>query len=171
MKIFLTAKKGLGKSTVVEKFVRLYNKPINGFYITRMKDRSNNNQGFLAKTFDGRMEILSHKKLIRSDYIVGDNHNIDIDVVNNFLVPEIKKGLTDNSLLVIDEIGRMEALSESFLGVVREAVSSENNILATIVYEDEPWSLEFKTDPRVKLIEVTLENRDNLPNELLRLFN
>lgn len=169
MKILLTAKKGVGKSTVIQKFIDRYKDPVNGFVISRMKDRNNENQGFVAQTFDGRMEIFSHKKLVKSKYIIGDNHNVDLDVVDNFLVPEIEKGLLNPSnLIVIDEIGRMEAFSEKFLDVVKEAINSENNILGTIVYEDEPWSIEFKKDPRVKIIEVTLKNRDHLVDELLK---
>jgi nucleoside-triphosphatase THEP1 len=171
MKILLTAQKGVGKSTVVQKFIDLYKGNKTGFVISRMKDREFENQGYFAKTFDGRMEILSHKKLIKSDLIVGDNNNIDIDVVDNFLVPEIKKGLRNNDLIIIDEIGRMQSFSSDFLATVREAINSSNNILATIVFDNEPWSMEFKKHPDVLIIEVTLENRNDLPSKLMKLFN
>jgi len=171
MKILLTAKKGVGKSTVLEKFLKLYQGPVNGFVITRMKDRNNENQGFLSKTMDGRVEILSHKKLIKSNFIIGDNHNVNIDVIDSFLVPEIQKGLASSNLIVIDEIGRMEAISSKFLETIKIALDSEHNILAAIVYEDEPWSLEFKRNLNVKIIEVTIENRDQLPHDIFNMFN
>jgi nucleoside-triphosphatase THEP1 len=77
---------------------------------------------------------------------------------------QIQSGLNHpNSLVFIDEIGRMQAFSKKFLHCIDDILSSQVNILGTIIYEDEPWSMKFKTHPDVLLIRVTEQNRAEIP--------
>ena len=43
-------------------------------------------------------------------------------------------------------------------------------MLGAIVYEDEPWSMEFKENPSVCILELRKENRDKLPKILTTAF-
>lgn len=171
MKVLLTAKPGIGKSTVLQKFLELYHGEKHGFVVTRIKDEQGNNQGFLATTLDGRSQTIAHKTQVLSNIVVGNGNKVDIDTINEFLIPELQKAKGTKALVVIDEIGRMQSFSSEFLKEVRNLFDSDIDILASIVFDDEPWSLEFKQHPDVKLIEVTIENRDELPNDLIKLFN
>lgn len=170
MKILITAAPKTGKSTVLKNLIDQYAAPKSGFLVMRMQDRNHNNQGFLVQTLDGRTEILSHKKLINSDILVGNGHKVDIEVVENFIAVEIEKALEQSDLFIFDEIGRMEAYSGKFLESCRKLMDSEVNFLGTILFDDEPWTLEFKTHPNVLLIEVTEINRDYLPRILQAIF-
>ena len=78
--------------------------------------------------------------------------------------------LIGTSLIYIDEIGRAQARSERFLAVLREIFHSHCNILGSIVYDDEPWSLEFKRDSNVCVVEISKNNRDAMPDILLSAF-
>jgi len=65
----------------------------------------------------------------------------------------------------------MQCFSEEFLGTVKGLFESDLNLLATIVYEDEPWSIEFKRNSNMVLVEVTKENRNKLSEILLLIFS
>jgi nucleoside-triphosphatase len=75
-----------------------------------------------------------------------------------------------SSLIYVDEIGRAQARSERFMAVLREIFHSRCNILGSIVYDDEPWSLEFKRDGHVCVVEISKTNRDVMPDILLSAF-
>lgn len=172
MKILLKGKPKVGKSTVLQKFIDLYHGSSVGIIIHRMKDSNGFNHGFKAITLDGRGKIIAHRELVNSNIIVGNSHKVDIKAIDEFVVSEISKGLDERKdLIIIDEIGRMQSFSNKFLATVSKVQNSESNILATIVYDPEPWSLEFKNNKHIILVEVTELNRDILPESLSIIFS
>jgi nucleoside-triphosphatase len=172
MKILLTGPKRIGKSTVINTFIKEYKLPAHGVITFRMYDEKNENQGFKSVTLDGKKEkVIAHRSLIKSDYFVGNNHFVDKKAVDEIYLPEIEKGIEENSLIVIDEIAKMQAISEDFLSEMRKIANSSANLLGTIVYKDEPFAEEFKKHHNIVLVEVTVENRDILPELLSIIFN
>jgi nucleoside-triphosphatase len=86
-------------------------------------------------------------------------------------VQALETGLRQpGALLVIDELGKMEFLSPSFLAVVERAMGGPNPVLGTILYRPHPLADRFRRAPGVKLIQVTATNRGTLPAELATLL-
>lgn len=125
-----------------------------------------------SEIFDNKQRIFAHKTAITSDICVGGKYFVDMKAIDTFVVPEILKGCDDpHRLTFLDEIGRMQSFSPLFLESVRKLLDATTHVLATIVFDPEPWSLEFKQHPGVKIIEVTTENRECLVEELCELFS
>jgi len=172
MKILITAPPGIGKSTAIDKVVQNFDGNKRGIVAREILDGEGKRIGFTS------INILSQSKQFMflaeapGTGSIGGEFNVDIDAIDSFVVPELEEGLKDSkSLLYVDEIGRAQAKSKTFLSALRGVFKSKNPLLATIVYENEPWSLEFKQNDEVCLIELTKENRDLLPNILLSAFN
>jgi nucleoside-triphosphatase len=170
MKILLTALPGTGKSTIIKKVIDSYHGGKYGIVSLEMRDDSGQRTGFKAVNLEGESQIFMHATDIDSEYAVG-RFKVDIDVLDSFVSSELKKGIgKPEALLLIDEIGRAQILSEEFLKTVRDIFSNDSNFLGTIVYEPEEWSLEFKSNPEVIVLEVSLENREYLPDILLAIY-
>src|SRR5437762_2213695 len=109
MKILLTGKPGIGKTTIIEKFRKNYHGKICGIIAKEIRDVNNKRVGFEAVKLNGERKVFAHHYLIQSPIKHGrSNFHIDINAIDNFIVPELQKGLQDtNSLLLLDEIGPM----------------------------------------------------------------
>ena len=70
-------------------------------------------------------------------------------------------------LIVIDEIGKMELLSNRFRGLIQEIMISEKQLLATIALKGEGLIQEIKRRSGVRLFELNPANRDRLQEEIV----
>ena len=70
-------------------------------------------------------------------------------------------------IIILDEIGKMECFSERFREAALKALDSKNVVLGTIAVGGDDFIRGIKTRSDVKVYEVTLENRDRLPRELI----
>ena len=76
----------------------------------------------------------------------------------------------NKSVIVIDEIGKMENFSQKFVKLVRELFDkSDNDIIATIPVKFENLNIvkEIVSRDDVEIVEVTKDNRDELKLVLL----
>ncbi len=171
MKVFLTGAPGAGKTTVLLQFKEITTRKLVGVYTQEIRDKEGR-QGFTAVDFRGSHRILAHKKMFsHSSCIVAGKYFVDVDAISSFINPTLQASseMTD-AILVIDEIGRMEVCDPAFLPLVDTLLWSEQDILATIVYDPESWAEKYKTHPDITLITVTPENRDSLPQLLKEMF-
>ena len=76
-------------------------------------------------------------------------------------------------LFVIDEIGKMECFSEPFVKAGRDALDGPVPVLATVGYKGRGFLEEVKRRRDVRVLVVTVENREELAvglgNRLRRL--
>lgn len=171
MKILLTGKPGIGKSTILKKVAGDLKMPKYGIVAEEIRNSEGQRVGFESVAFDGRSCVFAHKLAFRTEFAVG-GYFVDINAISDFVVPELRKGLNKhNSIILIDEIGRMQSFSFKFLKTLRNLFVNKSNLLATIVLEDEPWSIEFKKYPGAILIEVNEENREYLADILNIVFS
>jgi nucleoside-triphosphatase THEP1 len=171
MKILVTAPPGIGKSTVIDAVVSQYPGQRHGIVARELLDKTGIRNGFTSiNTLGESRQFMFHTDRPTAETIGGE-YDVDIQAIDAFVVPELQKGIKDpDGLTYIDEIGRAQAKSETFIATLRELFATDNNILGAIVYDDEPWSLEFKQAPGICTIEVTAQNRNALPNILLAAF-
>lgn len=95
--------------------------------------------------------------------------------VNEFekLCNKYFESLDDETLLVIDEIGKMELLSKKFDISIQMLLSNENfKILATVPLKSEhPLVNQFKNHPNSKLFHITKSNRIDIFPEIYESVN
>lgn len=148
----------------------MYELPTVGIVTKEIRDNNGDRVGFTAVSLDEKEKLLSHKSELSTPYVMGSGYNVDLDAIDSFIVPELKKGLKSKKLVIMDEIAKMQAFSESFLDIVKELLDSDTPVLGTIVYKDEPFAHGFKERKDVVLVVVTEENRDSLTETLDIIF-
>ncbi len=161
--IFLTGAPSSGKTTVIKKLIERLNHPVSGFY-TEEEKKDGKRVGFLMKTVDGKKGYLGHED-IRSDFRIR-RYGVSIENIEKIAVPSIAPG--GNKIILLDEIGKMECFSEVFRRAAIEALDSANIVLGTITLGGDEFVIGIKNRVDIEIHEVTLENRDLLPELVLR---
>jgi len=163
--ILITGPPGIGKTTIMKKLAQmLKDTGPAGFYTTEIRE-GGVRYGFELVGLNGRKGLLSHID-IKSRYHVG-RYGVDIRGFEIFLDA---LALTDPNaeLVMIDEIGKMECLSQRFKTVVGTVLNSEKAVIATIALKGSGFIAEVKERKDTMLFEMTLGNRDSLAEEILR---
>ena len=154
----------MGKTTLIKKLCEALKRfdPV-GFYTEEIRE-GGERKGFELISLNGRRRLLSHKD-IRSSYQVGQ-YKVDIKGFEDFL-NSISFFNPLTRLIVIDEIGKMECLSEPFKKLLKEILDSEKTLIATIALKGSGLIAEVKKRKDVQLFEITKGNRDLLLSEIL----
>lgn len=161
--ILLTGKPGIGKTTVIKSSVGGIRADAGGFYTqeTRIgKVRS----GFEIVTLSGTKRLMASKGY-KSQYRVG-SYGVDIETVDSLASGAIMDAIDSKSVIVIDEIGRMELYSDKFRSAVLRALDSNKPVIGTIMEKSNPFADAIKERNDVELIRVTETNRETLPDTL-----
>jgi len=167
VKVLITGLPGVGKTTLLKRVVEKLNCPAFGFYTSEVRE-AGNRVGFSLESLSGEKGILSHKD-VKSPYRVG-KYGVDLRSFESIGVSELEKGLAADSLLVIDEIGKMELFSEKFKEVLLKAMEVPNPLLATILYKSHPFCDRLKKRADTELIKIDTGNREELVDILVKRF-
>ncbi len=173
MKIFITGKPGIGKTTVIKKVVDLLKDKIIGFWTEEQRDLITNKRvGFKIITTDGDIATLA-SKTITFPFRVG-SYGVNVKEFETVVIPLLEKAIVHrDKIIVIDEIGKMELFSEKFVDLVKKIIFNGNfNIIATIPSKDvHPLVSSIRRLKEGNLIEITMENRDKIPVYIYKLFH
>ncbi len=159
----LTGRPGVGKTTCLRKILDLLQLPAEGFFTEEIRE-AGERLGFFLLTLGGRQTTLAHVN--RSGGPRVGKYRVNPEALGSVGVPAIYDAIREGSLVVIDEIGKMEMTSPAFRRAVEAALQSPVTVLGTILRAPDPWADRVKRHPTVELIEVTPANRDRLPAEL-----
>ncbi len=92
-------------------------------------------------------------------------YRVNLDNLNSIGTAAILKALEDANLVLIDEIGPMELLSEKFVEAVKHIVKSSKPLVSTIHYRaNHSLMKQIKSNEDADVIDVTLRNRSHLPD-------
>jgi nucleoside-triphosphatase len=165
-KILLTGLPGCGKTTAVMRIVAdLGCENVKGFYTQEIRE-SGIRKGFCWKRLDGIEGILSHIDIMGCCRV--GKYGVDVAGFERLVVPVLEAGRSGSGLFIIDEIGKMECLSEKFVGAVRRLFASDVSILATVAQKGSGLISEVKGYEGTKLFNLTPANRDKIVTEVLR---
>lgn len=171
MKILLTGQPGVGKSTILAKVRDNIDLKCFGVVAEEIRDENEERVGFKSVNMDGDESTFAHIHDIDSDRRIGP-FKVDVSSIDEFVVNELMKGLSDTqSLVFFDEIGRMQSFSKKFMKTLDLFLESDANMLGTIVYDPEPWSIKYKEHEDVILVEVDEENREELGEVILLVLS
>jgi len=165
--LLITGLPGVGKTTLIKKISEALKSlhPV-GFYTAEIREEGER-KGFELIGLEGRRGLLSHKD-IRSPYKVGQ-YNVDIKGFEDF-IDSIFFFNPLTRLMIIDEIGKMECLSDQFKRLLKEILDSEKWVITTIALKGSGLIAEVKERNDVRLFEITKKNRDSLFSEILSHF-
>ncbi len=157
--VFLTGAPSSGKTTVIKKVIASLKIPTKGFFTEEVRI-GGKRVGFLMKTLDGKEGYLAHQN-IKSDFHIR-RYGVSIENIETIAVPSIVP--IDRHIIVLDEIGKMECFSEVFKRAAIKALDSPNIVVGTITLGGDAFIQEIKSRNDIEIIEVTLKNRDSLPD-------
>ena len=161
--IFLTGAPSSGKTTVIKKIIETLNKPKNGFY-TEEKRINGKRVGFLMRTVNGKEGYLAHQDIDSKFHI--RRYGVSIENIENIAAPSIEP--RENNVIILDEIGKMECFSPVFIEAAKKALDSPNIVIGTITFGGTGFIQEVKKRSDIEIIEVTPENRNSLPDMILK---
>ncbi len=160
----LTGSPGTGKTTIIKEALTRTGADAGGFYTEEIRV-GGVRQGFEIVTLDGQDAILAHIDT-SSPYRVS-KYGVDTDNLDNIGVHAVLKAVRESSLIIIDEIGKMELFSAHFQDAVLKAVDSSKKVLATIMLNAHPFADRIKRHPGAKLIRLDRVNNEVVLRQLI----
>ncbi len=164
MKLLLEGRAGSGKTTVARRLLAdlIASKvDVTGFTTAEIRE-SGTRVGFSIETADGQMGVLAHVDF-RGERV--GKYGVDVAAFEELALPALEIG-DDETIVVVDELGKMELLSDPFCESVQNLFDGDNRIVATVHLYKHPFTNSLKRRPDTELIKVTKTNREGLPDEL-----
>jgi nucleoside-triphosphatase len=173
-KIGITGMPKVGKTQTLIKVIEFLEG--NGYtaqgMVTEPLLENNERIGFWVKDWQtGEKEIFAHKDFEYNDRV--GNYSIDIDALERVGIPAVEKAIKDDNInvIIIDEIGKMEMLSERFCEIVIEALDSDKPIMLTLHKKSRtPLLQDVRRRDDIRILEVTPVNRNLLPYKLEKIM-
>jgi len=167
-RILLTGPPGCGKTTVVGKVADILRDGASGFYTEEIRDAKKQRIGFRVVTLDGKRGELAGKYSDHGPRV--GSYLVNVESFERVALPSLETG--EGRVLIIDEIGKMECFSETFVRRVRQIFQAGYPVLATIPLRGGSEFLEeVRRQKDVKTFIVTLENRGALPAKLAAMLS
>jgi nucleoside-triphosphatase len=162
--LLITGSPGAGKTTVIRKVAAsLSGRRLGGFYTDEIRVRGER-QGFRLVTFDGREQVMAHVDH-RGSHRVG-KYGVNVPAIDE--LSESALSVRDEvDLYLVDEIGKMECLSQKFIAAMRSLLDSPKAVVATIGQRGAGFIEEVKQRKDATLWELGRGNRDELPHKVL----
>jgi nucleoside-triphosphatase len=158
--ILLTGKPGVGKTTLVKKFIeRLNPEDMGGFYTEEIR-KGGQREGFLIRTLKGKEGTLASVN-IDSRFKVG-RYKVNIHDLENIGVAALEQAIGNAGIIIIDEIGKMELFSRKFRDTVMRALDSKKRVLATIKESGDEFINAIKRHKDTIVLTITRENRKSV---------
>lgn len=162
--ILITGRPGSGKTTLIKKLVdelREYDPA--GFYTGEIRSQGIR-KGFSITSVDlKKTGTLAHVD-IKGRHRVG-KYGVDLEGFEQFL-ERLPLFSPSPGLVLLDEIGRMECLSEKFRDLVASLLNAPVPVIATIAMKAGGFIDEVKHRSDVHVYEITERNRHTLPSDI-----
>lgn len=169
--IFLTGEVHIGKSTAINKFLEKYNSKASS--ISGFKTKPYYENGFLSGYYiESQIQPMICNA---SENLVG----INVDAYKGkscYGIPEVFDGKgveilreslkITKSIILMDELGFFERDAPTFKAQVHKVLDSEHKVLGVLKEKTNDFLCSIASRSDVKVIRVTLENRDNIIDEI-----
>jgi nucleoside-triphosphatase len=165
-RILLTGPPQCGKTTVVRRVAAAFPGRAAGFYTREVRERGRR-VGFEIVTLAGEAALLSHVDF-PGPHRVG-KYGVNLDNFHRVALPalEVRPGF---ELMVVDEVGKMECLSDRFVAAMEGLWRAPVPLLATVAAKGGGLIAALKARPDKLLFAVSPANRDKLPARLVELL-
>jgi len=173
-KIGITGMPSVGKTQTLIKIIEFLEK--NGYnvegMITEPMIEKKKRVGFYVvdwKTKD--KDVFAHIEIDSKEKV--GKYGVNVAALEKVGIPAIEKAINDPeiNIIVIDEIGKMEMMSERFCEVVIEAMDSDKPIMVTLHKKSRsPLLQDVRRRDDIRILEVTPVNRNLLPYKIQKIM-
>lgn len=164
MNIFLTGEVNVGKTTVIQRFLKDYSGSVGGFKTIRVQTENDEFFGVYL------LDINDEGKMLTKENRVGDcfPDKSLISYKNVFDTIGVKLLSFDKypSIIVMDELGVLEKDAVKFQDKVFECLDSDTDVIGIIKNKDRLFLNSIRNRDDVLILTVSHDNRDSMMNKL-----
>lgn len=157
MHVLITGRPRTGKTTLIKRIAQSCGEASGGFYTEEMRRRGNR-IGFQIRSTEGKEGLLARKNL-DSPWRLG-KYGISVEDLDGIAVPAVEDAIRKKTIILIDEIGKMELFSQKFKEVVMKALESDKTLVGVIHPADLPFLNAIRARKDVVVLEVDGQNND-----------
>jgi len=173
-KIGITGMPSVGKTQALVKIIEFLEE--NGYkvegMITEPIIEKKKRVGFYVVDWQTKdKDVFAHVDIDSKEKV--GKYGVNVVALEKVGIPAIEKAITDPEIkiIVIDEIGKMEMMSERFCEVVIEAMDSDKPIIVTLHKKSRsPLLQDVRRRDDIRILEVTPVNRNLLPYKIQKIM-
>ena len=171
--VALTGRPGVGKTTVAIAAAKLLQKRgllVDGFYSREIRERG------VRRGFE-MIDFVTGERIVLADVGIDGprigKYKVNMKGIENFIPRIVDRAARGAQVILCDEIGPMELLSPSFKRSMSTLLSVVDKKLIVVVHRSmrDPVMKAFAKHPEGLLMEVTEDNRDELPSEIVGILS
>jgi nucleoside-triphosphatase len=165
-RILLEARPGAGKTTVARRLVRVLHDrglSVSGFTTEEIRE-GRRRIGFRVESVSGKSAVLAHVDLPGPPRV--GKYGVDLPAFERVALPSMDDRA---AVIVIDELGKMELASDQFTEAVSALFDRDLPIVATVHTFTHPFTDALKKRREIRVIRISLQNRDALPEQLAEM--
>lgn len=180
---FLAGNPSVGKTSLIKEIIQTCPEKFGGFYTEQILKATSisagggeggyrqQREGFIIKTIpEGKSVLFASKNpdgIAAKPLLRFNKYYVDLNALEKTAIPSVDRALEENKIAVIDEIGSMEILSDTFRIKIIEWLSSDSKILATIRFNSKPFTDELKKRADTEVIILRPDNMAFVKNLLI----
>ena len=127
-------------------------------------------EGFYVLDWTTKEKRVFASREIESKIMVG-RFGIDVSALEEIGVNALRRATEGADVIVIDEVGKMEVESPNFVQAVKDALEADKPLLLTLHKKSRnPLLQDIRRRDDVRILEVTLVNRNLLPYKIVKLM-
>ena len=130
-------------------------------------------QGIMIQDWQSDKEVMFADTDSNTGYRMGE-YNVDTKQLDSVGTKAIEEAVHDEKtdIIIVDEVGKMEMLSEKFCDVVKEALDSDKMLIMTLHKKSRNSLLQdIRRRDDIRLLEVTPINKNLLPYKIEKILN
>lgn len=165
MHALIVGDRGVGKSTLIRRILKELNRPVFGFETKKEEQLEDPLRGCPIYIYDaGKPHSQTEENLI------GYHRDTDLDAFTaafDRYAPNLMGNVPEDAIVELDEIGFLEARSESFCQAVLHLLDGDRPVIAAVKNRGLPFLNRIREHPKARCFPITQENREALCEEVL----
>ncbi|MEE9236376.1 MAG: NTPase [Thermoplasmata archaeon] len=172
VKIGITGMPNAGKTYALQKVIDMLeaeNRKVGGM-VTEPIMSEGRRLGFWVMDWQTKVKRVLASPEISSKVMVG-RYGVDLEALEQVGVSAIRSATEEADVIVVDEVGKMEMESETFVEAVKDALDSDKPVILTLHKKSRnPLLQDIRRRDDVRILEVTPVNRNLLPYKIVGLL-